>query len=88
MASAYTASVGDYILGVTAVPVSIEFDASSFSNGQVIVVKDETGAASSSDLITLAASASQTIDGASTVSLESPYASVLLYTNGSNWFVY
>jgi hypothetical protein len=44
--------------------------------------------ASSVNTIALNASASQTIDGVSTVYIESPYGSVLLYSNGSSWFVY
>jgi len=88
VAANYTASVADYILGVTAVPVAIEFDATSFSIGQVVVIKDESGAASSGNTILLNASASQTIDGDASVTIESPYGSVLLYSDGTNWFVY
>jgi len=84
----YTASVSDYILGVTSVPVNILFDATTFSNGQVIVIKDESGNASSGTPITMDASASQTVDGANNAVIESPYGAVLLYSNGSNWFIY
>jgi hypothetical protein len=88
VAATYTASVSDYILGVTSVPVNILFDATTFSNGQVVVVKDESGAASSGNPITLNASASQTVDGAGSAVIESPYGAVLLYSDGSDWFVY
>tara|TARA_R100000008_G_scaffold60856_3_gene38299 strand:- start:3767 stop:5737 length:1971 start_codon:yes stop_codon:yes gene_type:complete len=89
IATSYTASVMDYIVGVTAAPTSILFDATQFSDGQVVVVKDESGAASASDTITLVSSGSQTIDGSTTdVTIESPYGSVLLYSNGVNWFIY
>ena len=88
VASSYTASASDYILGVSAVPTEIEVNATSFVEGQVLVIKDESGAASLTDTILLSASAAQTIDGATTVSIESPYGSVLLYSNGSNWFIY
>ena len=88
VATTYTASIDNYILGVTGVPTEILFDASAFAEGQVLVVKDESGAANSADVITLNASASQTIDGASSIEIESPYGSVLLYSNGSNWFIY
>ena len=84
----YTASITDNILGVTSVPVQILFDATSFSTGQAVVVKDETGTASTGSLITLNASASQTIDGVSQVVIESPHGAVLLYSNGSHWFIY
>jgi len=88
IATTHTASVTEYILGVTAVPTEILFDATAFTDGQVLVIKDESGAVSTSSTILLNASASQTIDGAADVSIESPYGSVLLYSNGSNWFIY
>jgi hypothetical protein len=88
VSTVHTASVSEYILGVTAVPTEILFDATLFTDGQVLVVKDESGAASASDTILLNASASQTIDGAADASIESPYGSVLLYSDGINWFIY
>ena len=88
VSSSYTASAGNYILGISAVPSSILFNAADFSSGQVLVVKDESGLASSNDSITLNPSGSQTIDGAPAVYVESPYGSVILYTDGSDWFIY
>jgi len=88
VSSSYTASAGNYILGISAVPSSILFNAADFSSGQVLVVKDESGLASSNDAITLNPSGSQTIDGAPAVYVESPYGSVILYTDGSDWFIY
>jgi len=86
--SSYTASAGNYILGVSAVPSSILFNALDFSAGQVLLVKDESGLASSDNTIILNPSGSQTIDGAPAIYVESPYGSVLLYTDGSDWFIY
>jgi hypothetical protein len=88
VSTVHTASVSEYILGVTAVPTEILFDATAFPEGQVVVIKDESGAASGASSITLNASASQTIDGVANVTIESPYGSVLLYSNGTNWFIY
>ena len=88
ISTVYTASVTDYILGVSAVPTEIEVDATLFAEGQVLVIKDESGATSVTDTILLSGAAAQTIDGATTVTIESPYGSVLLYSNGSNWFIY
>ena len=84
----HTASVSNYILGVTAVPTEILFDATLFSNGQGLVIKDESGAANATNAITLVPSASQTIDGLSSAIIESPYGSVFLYSDGTNWFIY
>tara|TARA_R100000664_G_scaffold33958_1_gene53006 strand:- start:1926 stop:3197 length:1272 start_codon:yes stop_codon:yes gene_type:complete len=88
VATSYTASTADYLLGVTGVPTSILLDATAFDEGQVLVIKDESGAASSGNSITLAPSGAQTIDGVTSVAVESPYGSVLLYSNGTNWFIY
>ena len=88
VSSSHTASVSEYILAVTAVPTSIELDAAAFSEGQVLVVKDESGLASPVDTITLSPSGAQTVDGDVAAHIESPYGSVLVYSNGTNWFIY
>ena len=88
VSSNYTASITDYILGVASVPVSIIFDATSFTDGQVVVIKDESGAASVANPVALSASASQTIDGEGNVAIESPYGAIQLYSNGANWYIY
>jgi len=41
-----------------------------------------------SNAVTVAASGSQTIDGVSSIVLESPFAAVMLVSNGSNWLVF
>jgi hypothetical protein len=84
----HTASSSEYLLGVdSSNSISILFDASSFSTGQALVVKDEGGQANTNPIV-LTASGAQTIDGASFISIESPHASVNVYTDGSNWFIY
>ena len=88
VSSNYTASITDYILGVASVPVSIIFDATSFTDGQVVVIKDESGAASVANPVALSASASQTIDGEGNVAIESPYGAIQLYSDGANWYIY
>ena len=62
--------------------------AETLTNGQTFVVKDEKGNANTHN-ITILASGSQTIDGVTSILLESPYAAVVLYTDGtSKYFVY
>jgi len=57
-------------------------------NGQFFVVKDEGGNANLYN-ITIKTSGSQTIDGQSTIVLESPFSSVNLYSNGvDKYFIY
>jgi hypothetical protein len=88
VSSSHTASSENYIIGVSAVPTNILFNATDFTAGQTLIVKDESGQASSATSVILNPSGSQTIDGAPAIYLESPYGSVFLYTDGSDWFIY
>ena len=85
-----TSSVSDSILGVSGT-AAIEIrlpGAEDFDAGQYFTVKDESGAADTKN-ITILASGSQTIDGQSSIVLESPYAAVNIYSDGSSkFFVY
>jgi len=57
-------------------------------NGQSFIVKDEGGASHTHNII-ISASSTDTIDGVGALILESPYAAVNIYTNGSNkFFIY
>ena len=85
-----TASVSSTILGVTASSaVEIRLpSAADYSAGQYFTVKDESGAADVNN-ITILASGSQKIDGVSSIVLESPYAAVNIYSNGTDkFFIY
>ena len=83
-----TASVSDYYIGVNSslAPVNIQLpSAGALSDGQTYVVKDE-GGASHTNSITILASGSQEIDGQNSIILQSPYASIQLYSNGADKF--
>ena len=83
-----TSSASDKIIGVTAT-ASIEIRlaaASTLSVGQYVTIKKEV---SSSNIITISASGSNKIDGVGNIKLESPYAAVNLYSDGTgSYFVY
>lgn len=88
--SSFTASNYNYFIGVSAsAAITVQMpSATSLLDGQFFVVKDEGGNA---DLynITVKSSGSQTIDGQSTIVLESPFSSVNLYSNGvDKFFIY
>jgi hypothetical protein len=86
----YTASAGDYFLGVntSAGQISISLNATQFADGQTLVIKDETGNANT-NVITLTAAVAQTIDVDSrSVVIESPFGAVNLYTDSGNWFIF
>ncbi len=87
----YTITTLDYFVGTDTNPGAVQLtlpSAASVMSGQTFVVKDEGGAGASNH-ITIAASGGDTIDGANSVVLKSPYASVQLYCNGANkYFIY
>jgi hypothetical protein len=86
----YTASAGDYFLGVNSSggAISISLNATQFADGQTLVIKDETGNASTYS-ITLTAAIAQKIDvNQRSVIIESPFGAVNLYTDSTNWFIY
>ena len=84
----YTASTTAYYLGINstngAVAVRLP-SAALLADGQTYVIKDEGGGAQTHN-ITISASGSQTIDGANSVVLESPYGAFSLYCNGVDKF--
>jgi len=90
VAGTLTSSVSDKILGVSAT-ASLEIRlpaASGFSNGQYFTIKDEAGNANSNN-ITILTTGGDTIDGGSSIILESPHAAVNLYCDGSSkFFIY
>ena len=85
-----TSSTDDRILAVNAT-ASLQItlpSANGFSNGQYFTIKDEAGNADVNN-ITVVAGGSDTIDGTAQVVLESPYAAINLYSNGTNkFFIY
>ncbi len=89
VSSATTTTITDSIIGVisTSSPITITLaDATTLDSGQEITIKDEGGNAVASN-ITIATTASQKIDGASTFTIGTNYGSVTLYGNGSNYYV-
>ena len=88
--STITASTSDTILGVSANgALAIRLSpAENYQTGQYFTIKDEGGNANTFN-ITIIASGSQTIDGQSSIILESPYAAINLYCDGaSKFFIY
>jgi len=88
--STATASADDTLIGISA-SAALELrlpSAAGYENGQYFLIKDEAGNANNY-IISIKTSGSQTIDGETTIVLESPYASVNLYSNGvDKFFIY
>ena len=90
VSSTVTASSDDYYIGISASSNLIVqlLDAATLSEGQTLVIKDEIGTADNYTL-EIKANGAQTIDGNSSVFLESPYGALNLYTDGtSKYFIF
>ena len=87
----YTVNNSDYYVGVGSGSGGIKLTlaaASACADGQTFVFKDEYGHAQTNN-ITISGSGTDTIDGQNTILLQSNYAAVSLYCNGSNkYFIY
>jgi hypothetical protein len=85
-----TASIEDTLIGVSA-SAALEIllpSAADYASGQYFTIKDEAGNANINN-ITILASGSQTIDGVPRAVLESPFAAVNIYSDGtSKFFIY
>ena len=88
VADDYTIREIDYLVGIQSDTLTASMTltlpaASALLNGQTYIVKDEGGALNTYP-VTVAAQGSDTIDGQSSIVLESPYAAIQLYCNGNN----
>jgi hypothetical protein len=86
----YNVLISDYYIGIDTATPSAQItaslpNASSLNNGQTFVFKDEGGSADTHNIV-ISASAGQTIDNKNQVVLESPHASLTVYTDGSSKF--
>ena len=88
--STATASSEDVLIGISA-SSAIDLrlaSAADYDNGQYFTIKDEAGNANIYN-ITVKTSGSQTIDGQSSIVLESPVVSINVYSNGTDkFFIY
>ena len=88
----YTLARDDYIIGVDtsggAITIALP-DASTFSAGQLFVIKDERGVAGTNNITISASTDGQSIDGDNTIVLDTNRAALSVYTNGSSaYFIY
>lgn len=82
----------DYYIGcnhTASITITLPF-ASTLTSGQTYTIKDESGAADNYNINIIKQGASNDlIDGQTSVSIQSPYGSINLYSNGSNkFFIY
>ena len=88
--SNYSILSSDYYIGVTDLSSSRTVtlpSAAVVGAGKVYVVKDHSGDANQSHYVIVAASGSEKVDGGSSFELKAAYESVILVSDGSDWFV-
>jgi hypothetical protein len=75
------------ILGVTDTSAArtITLSTGDVVDGRIIIIKDESGGASTNN-ITIVTEGSQTIDGAASIAITVDYGVLRVYSNGTNWF--
>lgn len=81
----YTALTTDGYINCSGSAFTITLYAASGNAGKTITIKKTDS--SLSNVITIDANASETIDGALTVTLQTQYESYVLYCDGSNWSI-
>jgi len=85
----YTTVKNDCVVGVTDTSVARTVtlgSVSAFANN-IVIVKDESGAAGTNN-ITIATEGAETIDGAATLVISANYGAARLYCDGTNWFTF
>jgi len=84
-ASPYTMQTTDYLIAVDSSGGAVSVLLGTPVNGRYIVIKDETGNAAANN-ITISG-AGVLIDGLSTAVINTNYASLTLYSDGTNYFI-
>ena len=85
-----TAQTDYHFIGVDTAnqPVTITLPSGlDISSGKILLIKDEGGNAATNN-ITVSTSDGSTIDGSPSISLDSDYAAINIYYNGSGWHIY
>jgi hypothetical protein len=67
-------------------PITVTLSSANTQSGNTITIKDKSGNASTNN-ITIDTEGSETIDGASSLTLSSDFGSVTVFSDNSNWFV-
>lgn len=89
-----TISSAQYIIGVDTANATASItlslpNASTLSDGQMFVIKDEGGMADSRTITISCSTSGQTIDGDAIILIESPHSAINIYSNGLNkYFIY
>jgi hypothetical protein len=77
---AYTATNDDYVIDCTSGTFTVTLPASSGRTGRILIIKN-----SGAGTITVDGNASETIDGATTVTMAVQYGTIQIMSDGTNW---
>lgn len=80
----YSVNTGDYVILTTGNAFTITLPVPT--SGRVLIIKDAAGNASTQNK-TISQNATEKIDGANTYVLNLNYSSIMLVSDGTNWFV-
>jgi hypothetical protein len=82
--SDYSCSSGDttIIVDTTTAAIQVTLPLASTENGRIIIVKDSEGSASVNN-ITVESQGSETVEGATSLLIQSDYGSIILASSGS-----
>jgi len=86
----HTVVAADYLLAITSITAArtIDFPTTEIAKtGKEWPIKDESGSVDGTDTITLTTGGSETIDGATSLVLNTAFFDLVIYTNGTNLFV-
>jgi hypothetical protein len=83
----YTLTRDDYIVGVTSTAAAraITIPAACLFDGQSYIITDESGACGTNNITITPTGAN--INGSATYVMNANYESVMIYSDGTNWFV-
>jgi hypothetical protein len=77
---AYTATFNDYVIDCTSGTFTVTLPTSSSQAGRILIIKN-----SGAGTITVDGNASETIDGATTVTMAVQYGTIQIMSDGTNW---
>jgi hypothetical protein len=86
----YTVVTKDFLVGYTNLTAGrvVTLPTAVSPVGRRIIIKDESGAAGTSNITITGSVSGQSIDGATSKIINTNYGSVAVYNDGSNWFTY
>jgi hypothetical protein len=88
--SVYSVAVQDFLIGITNLSYAASIGLPRpklVGPGKTYIVKDEAGGATTTT-ITIRSAGEETIDGASTATITTNYASKSFYSDGNVWYIY